>query len=79
MTILMEKHYCEPAANSWGRGLLQGIGKRIENYVQLSQQRRALLEMDAHQLNDIGINRVKAVQLARPSCFSNRPLISNKK
>ena len=70
MTILMEKNYCEPAANSWGRCFLQGIGRRIENYVQLSQQRRALLEMDAHQLNDIGINRLEAVQMARSSWFS---------
>ncbi len=79
MAILMEKQHWTPTSNNWGKKFLQGLGQRIERYIQLSQQRRALLEMDAHQLNDIGINRVEAVQLARPSCFSSQPLITNKK
>lgn len=44
---------------------LLGIGKRIKHYSQLTEQRQALLEMDAHQLRDIGISRAEAVRAAR--------------
>lgn len=71
-TIMEKQHWGQDelrTGTNWGKGLLRSIGKKIERYIQLSQQRRALLEMDAHQLNDIGINRVEAVELARSSRF----------
>jgi uncharacterized protein YjiS (DUF1127 family) len=79
MAILMEKNLWIPILNNFGKSFLQSLGRRGVRYFQLAQQRRALLELDAHQLNDIGINRVEAVQLARSSWFSDKPLISDKK
>jgi len=70
MTTLMVKNHWIPISNNWWKNFLQDLGKRIERYDQLSQQRRALLEMDAHQLNDIGINRFEAIQMARSSWSS---------
>jgi len=70
MVTLAKKRYWEQSesrtASNWG---LRAIGKRIDRYIQLSQQRRALLEMDDHQLNDIGISRVEAVKIARSIRF----------
>ena len=44
---------------------LLSIGKRMKRYSQLTEQRQQLLEMDAHQLKDIGISRAEAVRAAR--------------
>ena len=44
---------------------LLSIGKRMKRYSQLTEQRRQLLEMDAHQLKDIGISRAEAVRAAK--------------
>lgn len=44
---------------------LLSIGKRMKRYSQLAEQRRQLLEMDDHQLKDIGISRTEAVRAAR--------------
>lgn len=44
---------------------LLSIGKRMKRYSQLTEQRRQLLEMDAHQLKDIGISRTEAIRMAK--------------
>ena len=73
MTTLMVKNHWIPTSNNWGKNFLQAINELIERYVQSSQQRRALLEMDTHQLNDIGISRFEAIQMARSSWSSKNP------
>ena len=49
---------------NFGR-VLQNVGKRIERFSQLADQRRQLLELDDHLLKDIGINRAEAIRMAR--------------
>lgn len=48
----------------FGRAL-QNLGRRIERFSELADQRRQLLEMDDHLLRDIGINRAEARRMAR--------------
>jgi uncharacterized protein YjiS (DUF1127 family) len=59
--------YCErPIRGLWQRfgHLLQRLGKRIERWEQLSQQRHQLQEMDDRLLKDIGISRADVGQIS---------------
>ena len=61
------QHWEHSSYNSLQRfgNFLLSISKRMKRYSQLTEQRRQLLEMDDHQLKDIGISRAEAVRAAR--------------
>ncbi len=59
MNQSQQQYLAIPTNSLWqqfGR-FLQGIGGRIIRFSQLAEQRQQLLNMDSHQLQDIGINR----------------------
>lgn len=69
-TLMRLSHYQHWGHSSYNflqrfRNFLLSIGKRMKRYSQLTEQRRQLLEMDAHQLKDIGISRAEAVRAAK--------------
>jgi uncharacterized protein YjiS (DUF1127 family) len=62
-----QQHWGSSTHGFWqlfGRAL-QNLGRRIERFSQMADQRRQLLEMDDHLLRDIGINRAEAIRMAR--------------
>lgn len=69
-TLMRQSHHQHWGHSSYSflrhfGNFLLSIGKRMERYSQLTKQRQQLLEMDAHQLKDIGISRADAVRVAR--------------
>lgn len=53
--------------------LLQRLGRQIERYSQLAQQRRQLLDMDDRLLKDIGLSRAEAERIAGHRRFWDDP------
>ena len=69
-TVIRQSHHQHWGHSSYNflqrfGNFLLSIGKRMKRYSQLTEQRQQLLEMDAHQLKDIGITRAEAVRAAR--------------
>lgn len=48
-------------------GLLGNIVQKIETYFETRRERRELLSLDEHMLQDIGLNRGEAEQIASRS------------
>ena len=59
MNQSQQQYWAVPTNSLWQKigCVLQAIGGRIIRFSQLAEQRRQLLNMDSHQLKDIGINR----------------------
>ncbi len=72
------EHQCleRPVSGLWQRiGLfLQWLGKKLERWDQLSEQRRQLREMDDRLLKDIGLSRADAERIAERRWFWDDPL-----
>ncbi len=71
-----QQHWEHSAHGFWQNfgQLLQNLGRKIERFSQLADQRQELLEMDDHILKDIGLSRVDARQLTMRRWFWNDPL-----
>mgnify|MGYP001232486842 CR=1 FL=1 len=63
--MIMKQHSMEHRLGQFFNHSLQQVGQWLEQREQLVRQKQQLLNMDDHMLQDIGLSRADAEQLAK--------------